>query len=173
MKYFAREAAGKVAEIIKVKAGDDIADLYHPDFVATLVEVSSSVKEGWVRDGGGFVAPGPVETTKEQLAAYAATCRRRSEIGGMSFGGKAVATDAESQTKVLGARVAANADPAFTTPWFGDDGVPVLLDATAIVALSDAMLAHVQGGFVTRAALLDQIAAGTVTTFAEIDAAFA
>lgn len=173
MQRFARVDGGIVVEIMSSPDGEDFANLFHPDLVAACHPCGPDVSPGWSFDGTDF-APAPAVTpSKEQLVAYAATCRRRSELGGMTFNGISVATDAESQTKVLGARVAANANPAFTTPWFGNDGVPVLLDATAIVALSDAVLAHVQGGYVTRAALLDQIEAGEITTFAEIDAAFA
>lgn len=172
MKYYAREVAGKVAEIIELKAGDVLADLYHPELVAMLVEVSSSVKEGWVRDGDGFVVPVVAPPLAEHLIAYAAQRRYEVEIGGMDFEGTRVATDQNSQTKVLGARIAAVADPSFATPWFGEDGSSVALDAAALVALSNAMLAHVQGSFVTRETVNTQIAAGTITTLAEIDAAF-
>lgn len=129
------------------------------------------VEPGWtVDEAGAFHAP---EAAAVDLVAYARDKRWRVEIGGMTFAGITVATDANSQTKALGARIAAGADPNFTTPWFGEGGASAMLDATALTALSNAMLAHVQGSFVTLASIIAAIDAGTITTPAEIDAGFA
>jgi hypothetical protein len=47
------------------------------------------------------------------------------------------------------------------------------LNATQVIALSNAVLAHVQACFATYASIKAAITAGTITTTAQIDAAFA
>lgn len=54
-KYYARNADGVVAEVIE--ADQDINNLYHPTFVAELVECDETVKQGWVFDGKSFKEP--------------------------------------------------------------------------------------------------------------------
>ncbi|MGO4173222.1 DUF4376 domain-containing protein [Bosea sp. TAF32] len=53
------------------------------------------------------------------------------------------------------------------------DGGTYPVDAVAMVANSDAVQAHVNGDFATCAVVKDEIEAGTITTMAEVDAAFA
>ena len=74
---------------------------------------------------------------------------------------------------ILGARMAAQADATFTTKWAATDGTIVALDAAGLVALSNAVLAHVQACFLRFASVKADIDAGNVTTTAQVDAAFA
>lgn len=174
MAKLARIHDGVVVEFLAPLEGFALEDCFPADLLGECVEAADTVEIGWLFDGSSFSAPSLTPPPgKADLIAYAARRRREIEIGGMPFAGMMVATDGESQTKVLGARVAAGADPEFTTPWFGLDGVPVTLDAAAITALSNAMLAHVQGGFVIRGQVFEQIEAGAITTVAQIDEAFA
>jgi len=173
MKYYARMTDDTVAEIVKVKSGDSLEDLFHPDLLTTMVEVSSSVKPGWIRSGSEFSAPEEFVLTKEALLSYAAQRRWRAEIGGMDFGGSQVATDENSQTKVMGARIRATSDSNFTTPWFLPDGSMVELGAAQIIALSDAIFNHVQATFVKRAEVVAKIESGDITTIAQINEEFA
>lgn len=124
-------------------------------------------------DGGGEIAdapPPPPPPTTEQLAAYAADKRWRVETGGISVGGMAVATDDRSKIMIIGARVKANSDPDFTTEWKTAAGF-VTIDAATIIAISDAVQAHVAACFAAEAAVLAEIEGGTITETAEIDAA--
>lgn len=61
MQVFARIAGGTVAELIEIPAEADIAELFHPDLVATMVAVPDpgavAVGHGW--DGERFTPPSP------------------------------------------------------------------------------------------------------------------
>nr|WP_278377177.1 DUF4376 domain-containing protein [Brucella anthropi] len=107
------------------------------------------------------------------LQEYAAAKRWEKEVGGIEVNGLTVATDDRSKTMISGARVAAMANPEFTTAWKGSGGEFVPLDAGAVVAISDAVLAHVSNCFAVEAQVLADIDAGAITTVEQIDAAFA
>ncbi len=107
------------------------------------------------------------------LQEYAAAKRWEREVGGIEVNGLTVATDDRSKTMISGARVAAMANPDFKTSWKGAGGEFVPLDAHAVIAISDAVLAHVSNCFATEAQVLADIEAGAVTTFEQIDTAFA
>ncbi|KAB2655872.1 DUF4376 domain-containing protein [Brucella tritici] len=122
----------------------------------------------------------PVENGEPQvnhpgmtLQEYAAAKRWEKEVGGIEINGLTVATDDRSKTMISGARVAAMANPEFTTAWKGAGGEFVPLDANAVIAISDAVLAHVSYCFATEAQVLAAIEGGSITTEAQIDAAFA
>lgn len=173
MKFYARVSDDKVAEIVKVKAGDDIADMFTAELVATMVEVASNVKEGWVREGDGFVEP-PVDVpSQERLLAYAADRRWRIEVGGIVIAGVPIATDDRSKIMIMGARVAAAANPDWETVWHGADGQTYPLNAAAMIAISNAVEAHVNATFATFAGVKVDIESAAIDSFAAIDAAFA
>ena len=176
--------------------------MYHPSqmpWVADDGRIYSGARQQVVEsDDADYVAwlasgqtprPWPLDAAGEQTAAalqeiltpygmwvdlvgYAADARWRKEVGGITVSGLPVATDDRSKQMLMGARVAANADPAFHTPWVGADGSIYPLDAPQIIALSNAVLAHVAACFATFAAIKIGIAAGTITTRAQVDAAF-
>jgi len=106
------------------------------------------------------------------LKAYLADKRWQAEVGGIEVGGVPVATDDRSKMMIMGARLKAEADPSFTTAWKSGDGFATL-DAPTLIAVSDAVLAHVDRCFAIEAELGKGIAHGTVKTTAEIDTAFA
>lgn len=170
MKKYARIEAGVVVEF--TETDQDIGELFHPSL--TWVECSGAIEIGWTFDGVSFASPPPPPPpAKGDLIAYAANARWRKEIGGVTFAGVAIATDDRSKQMILGARVAASADPAFVTNWVSADGSIVPLDATNIVALSNVVLGHVDGCFSTYAAVVAEINDGSIATIAEVDAAFA
>jgi hypothetical protein len=105
------------------------------------------------------------------LIGYAADRRWRKEVGGIVVGGVPVTTDDRSKLMIAGARIKADANPEFTTNWKTGSGF-ILLDAATIIALSDAVLAHVDSCFETEGEVLAAIDAGTITTREQIDAAF-
>lgn len=108
-----------------------------------------------------------------RLIKYAADLRWQREVGGVVVGGVPVATDDRSKVMITGARVAAGADPDWSTVWHGADGQTYPVDAAAMVAISDAVQAHVNSSFATFASVKAAIDAGEITTTDEIDAAFA
>lgn len=125
---------------------------------------------GWGWDGEAAVPPAPLPV---DLVAYAAEVRWRKEVGGITVAGVPVATDDRAKLMITGARVAAMADPGWSTVWHGADGLTYPVDAAAMVVISDAVQAHVNTGFATFATVKAAIAADTITTTAEIDVAFA
>ncbi|PZU95055.1 MAG: hypothetical protein DI527_02055 [Chelatococcus sp.] len=156
--------------------------------MALLPAEATALNSGFSYDGGAlFVPPGREaavaaivaapgwqdSAAKAALVAYAADRRWRLEVGGILVGSVPVATDDRSKLMITGARVAAMADPGWSTVWHGADGATYPVDAAAMVAISDAVQAHVNAGFATFAAIKAAIEAGTISTMAEIDAAFA
>lgn len=110
---------------------------------------------------------------KVVLAAYAADKRWQKETGGFKFNGLHIATDDRSKIMIAGAREAAKANPDFTTPWVTSTGEIALLDAAAIIAISNAVGEHVNNVFGIYSQVLPQILDGTLTDQSQIDAAFA
>ena len=125
----------------------------------------------WVSAGGEPMLPPPTVLPID-LAAYAADARWRRETGGVVVDGTAIGTDRESQAMLAGAHAYVVATPGATITWKSENGF-VMLDAAAVTALAAAVGAHVQACFAAEAAVVAAIAAGTITTPAEIDAAFA
>lgn len=134
-------------------------------------QVARFVDGAWVIED--VPAPEPVpEPPPPDLVAHAADRRWQKEVGGIIVAGIPVATDDRSKLMITGARLAAMADPAWTTVWHGSDGGTYPLNVAAMVAISDAVQAHVNGTFETFASVKAAIEAGTVTDKAGVDAAF-
>lgn len=106
------------------------------------------------------------------LPNYAAQKRWEKENGGIDVGGARIATDDRSKVMISGARVASESNPNFSTEWKTAEGAFVTVDAAMVVAISDAMLAHVSNCFALEAQALAQIEAGTITNTDQIDLLF-
>lgn len=119
-----------------------------------------------------LLPPLPTEGDTTGLYAYAANVRYEREIGGITLAGMSVATDDRSKLLLAGARIKAEADPSYTTRWKVSNTDRVDIPAAQIVAMSDAVLAWVDRTFDAYDKVANLIAAGTVRTPAEIDAAF-
>lgn len=111
----------------------------------------------------------PPAPPKVDLYAYAADKRWRVETGDVSVGGMTVATDDRSKVMIMGARIKADADPDYVVGWKGADGNFVELSAPQIIAVSDAVLAHVDACFAAEASVAAAITAGAITTTQQID----
>ncbi|MGB3044204.1 MAG: DUF4376 domain-containing protein [Xanthobacteraceae bacterium] len=169
MRY-ARIEGGTAVEFVETDG--DIAKMFHPSL--QFVPAPPGAELGWVLDGGDLDAPPPPPPpTVDELSAYAADARWRKEIGGVAVAGVPVATDDRSKQMIIGARIAADSDPGWTSQWVGADGSIYPLDAAAVIAISNAVQAHVNACFATYASVKTEIDAGTITTMQEIDAAFA
>jgi hypothetical protein len=112
------------------------------------------------------------DPVRSGLVAYARDKRWQVEVGGIVVGGVPVATDDRSKVMIVGARLAAQADPAWSTIWQGSDGQAYPVDAAAMLAISDGVRAHVNASFATLASVAAGIEAGTIADTAGIDAAF-
>jgi hypothetical protein len=90
------------------------------------------------------------EGTKHALASY----RYDKEVGGVTVGGIPVATDRETQSKLIAARILAKEDANYSVDWKGTGGF-VTLDAATIISVADAVATYVQACF-TREKVLAQ-----------------
>ncbi|MFE0015987.1 hypothetical protein ACFWXH_14150 [Mesorhizobium sp. NPDC059054] len=120
----------------------------------------------------GTGTPQPVD-----LVGYAGDLRWRLETGGtgMLFENISIpiATDRDSQVKVFAARYQVDQDPNLTVNWKCPDGTWRILNASAILAASNAVLLHIKKCFDTEQLVVQKIAAGEITTVPQVDAAFA
>lgn len=163
--------------MFELRHNDEVVALVHEGGWVTLPngDVFSPAVAGWSDDDGfALVVHVPPEHEPEpvDLVAYAADRRWQREVGGLTFGAFRIATDDRSKMMIIGARAAAAADPDFTTEWKMADNSFITLDAATIIAVSDAVLAHVAECFAIEAQVLAAIADGTVTTTTGIDTAF-
>ena len=110
--------------------------------------------------------------TLQELYAYNADKRWQAETGGFMFHGMMVSTDDRSKTMLIGARIKADSDPQFATRWKAKDGSFITLDATTVIAISDAVLAHVDACFTKEAAIMLDIDGAAITSYEQIDTAW-
>lgn len=158
---------GKAHEVWSGIAKADVRPM-HPDMLAQVVEVET----GTVNYGDAF-ADGVFTPQSVDLYAYAAARRWAKEIGGITFSGMPIPTDQRTQNILTAAFAAATADPAYTIPqWKLAAGVYAPLSNGQILAIAEAVRDHVQACFTKNQEVDDAIAAETISTPAEIDAAF-
>ena len=83
---------------------------------------------------------------------------------GVAVGGLTINGDDQTMLRLAGARIKAESDSSFTTVWNGD----VTLNASQIIAASDAMAIHVDKAFKAYGA----VKGNTYNTIAEMEVAF-
>jgi len=110
--------------------------------------------------------------TKAELSAYLADLRWQKEEGGTVWNGWPVATDRSSQQKVLAEFVAVSGGlRTENAPWKFADGTFSTVSNADFPSLDMAVRGHVEACFGVEAAIIGQINAGQITTYAEIDSA--
>jgi uncharacterized protein DUF4376 len=107
------------------------------------------------------------------LQELAVSACSKAQAAGITVNGVAVATDAASQARLAGLAHHALSNPAVLFTWKAAPGAFVTLTAAQVTGLQAAVTMHLQACAKTEAELSARIAAGQVTTAAEIDAAFA
>lgn len=163
-----------VADDIVLAATTDQSRLFPQG--CTVIEIFGYTGSDPQADFGGKVYDPVANTIGDapvDLIAYAANKRWQKEVGGITVSGIPVATDDRSKLMMTGARVAAAADPEWSTQWAGMDGSIYPLTAAQVVAISDAVQAHVNNCFAIFATVKTGIDNSTITSAAQIDAAFA
>lgn len=126
----------------------------------------------WREAGNVAHLAAPTPPSRDDLIAYAADKRWRIEIGGCIVDGRPIATDRESQSKLLAEMVAIGAGlRADPSPWKCADGTFASLTSAGMLAVIAGARAHVAGAFAVEAAVVAGIASGTITTTAQIDSA--
>ena len=105
--------------------------------------------------------PADLADEAKQAARDAIKARRNQAMkSGMTVSGVPVHTDDQSQSRIMGAALAATIDPATTVKWKGSDGGFVMLDAPTLIAIAQAIRAHVQACFDREAELLAALSEG-------------
>jgi hypothetical protein len=130
-------------------------------------------RAAWVIEGDAIVLDSG--KVREVLSQHASNKRRTLANGSavINAGGRGIATwcDPESRGAITGLVVASGVVPDITAPWKGADGAFYTLSAADMQALALGMMAHVQSCFAAEAAVLAKIAAGTLTTIEQVEAA--
>lgn len=85
---------------------------------------------------------------KAELAAI----RYAKETGGIVVSGAPIATDRDTQAKLIAVRIKAKENASYTVNWKTAGGF-VSLDAATIIAIADAVSAHIQACFDREAVL--------------------
>ncbi len=124
----------------------------------------------WTGSEVAVYLPPIVPPTTADLLAYAADKRWQVETGGITVAGAEIDTNRDSQAMITGAYAYSQAHPEEPIKFKAASGW-VTLDAATMAAIATAVGAHVQESFAVEEAVDAAIAAGTITTFEEIDAA--
>lgn len=108
-----------------------------------------------------------LDARKKRKLAEMATARYVEETVGITVSGAEIKTDRESQSLITGAALQATQNSDYTTPWKCSNGF-VTLTAAQILAIAQAVRAHVEAAFAKEATVDAQIE--VATTEAELDA---
>ncbi len=116
-------------------------------------------------DGSKWVLD--LDKLKAEKRAKISEARWRAETGGITLNGTEIATDRESQALLTGAVLKAKDDPAYSVRWKAKNGW-FQLDSATLIAVADAVRAHVQACFDKEKQLQEQI--DVAETAAELEA---
>ncbi|MEW9304704.1 DUF4376 domain-containing protein [Labrys neptuniae] len=158
---------GYVVNVIEPPEDSDWA----PPEGCILVEATGAIGDHW--NGSACTAPSQVPISAPELLAYAADRRFAIETGGITLpNGAPIATDRDSQSLITGAwNYVLNSENA--TVSFKTAAGFVSMDADTLKQLALAVGDHVQKCFAAEGTIALAIATGTITTQADVDAAFA
>ncbi len=157
---------GVVANVIVVEP--EVLGEHFPDAIAVPDDLPVAI--GWSYAEEGFVAPPVVAPEAGQLRAYAASRRYAVETGGLTVDGATIATDRDSQSLISGAYAYVQA-ASVTTVSFKSQSGWLTLTAEEIKTIALAVGNHVQACFAAERSVDDAIGSGSITTYAQIDAA--
>jgi hypothetical protein len=136
-----------------------------PEMVAEWAEY-----QAWRALGNTPVPVNTLPALKDAALKALADRRWRAETGGISVNGWPVATDERSQAKFVAAWLAATLDANYSIQWKLADGGFVILDRDKLIAIAQAVRAHVQACFDREAALVMEIqAAADEKSLAAVD----
>lgn len=102
-----------------------------------------------------------------KIARHLRIYRDRRVYEGVTVGGVRIGTDDRTQMRLMAARVMAAEDADYSVNWKAESGF-VTLDAEAVIALADAVRAHVQKCFDAEEA----IAGAVFVSFETLEGAF-
>jgi hypothetical protein len=147
-----------------------------PDYVTWDVTYDAT---RWPVDDAGEQTDAALQAVLEphnmfvNLNYYTVNKRWRTEQGGLTAtAGFPIRTDDRSQAKLTGLYTASQENPAVITQYQAADYTVQQIDAAGMLQLHIDLLTHINFCFDTSATMLAGIAAGTITTREQIDAAF-
>lgn len=169
--YTLPESPGTLRVEALVDFGDGPTEVAHihrasDPYKSAGIDAALTVWEGPITE---WVPPDP---SVDDLKSHAAAVRFARETGGLTIGGQNIATDRESQTLITGAYNLALQDPNLAINWKTATGF-VQIDAPTMIAIATSVAQHVQSCFIKEAEVVADIEGGTITTYAQIDTAFA
>ena len=109
-----------------------------------------------IADRSVYTEEQKIEILKNKLKELNKNIRKSFEFGGIEFGGFWIETDRESQAMITGAYTKAKDNPELTINWKATNGW-ITLNASQIIAVGDAVFAHVQKCFNTEETIVNQI----------------
>jgi hypothetical protein len=121
----------------------------------TWVDCGDDVEEFWEYNSstGSFTNPIPpitIEDIYQRILDDIKRVRQEKETGGITINGVQVSTDRQSQSLIIGARIAAKEaldnSEAYVINWKADNGW-IQLDAPTIIHISNVVREHVQACF--------------------------
>jgi len=157
-----------------------ISDNADPDYLAWTE--AGNLPTVWPRDAAGNQT---VESLQEvltpydifiDLVAYAANARYRHASGGLTVSSISAIpfySDPVARNTLANAYEHVKSMPGSSIDWKLSDGSFVTLDEAALSAAVTAMSTFVQSCFTCESETQDNIGSGTITTHAQVDAAFA
>ena len=114
------------------------------------IDCLDNTEAGWLVENNQVIEPLVTSPTLEEVKAAKlndlASYRYTREVRGFTFNGQRISTDDRAKTLLMGARLEATENPLSTLNWKTDKGF-VVLNAAAIIAISNAVRAFVQACF--------------------------
>ncbi len=106
-------------------------------------------------DWSKTITPEARAAASKALAREVIRLRRDAAINaGIVVGGLPIGTDDVTQTRIMGATVSAMLDPGYSVAWKAASGGFVTLTAQQVIAVAQAVRAHVQACFDREAEIL-------------------
>jgi hypothetical protein len=133
----------------------------------------------WPRDAAGNQTNAALQAVLTpfnlfiDLALYAAFVRYNHASGGVSIGGQPYLSDPVARNTVDSAHTYAVNNPGHITDWKLADGTFIQLNEAQLAHVLQQMATFVQACFTCESTTASSITGGSVTTHAQVDAAFA
>ena len=155
-------------QVVRIDQPFDMGGIQYPSNWLRLMTPSERLAFGAVElpeppvvDGRYYSAPGvphAIEQLKVQKRSEAASKRWERENAGVEVGGRIFATDERTRTVLIGSRIVAKEDAAYTADWKFSNGFATLT-AADLIAAANAVGAHVRACFAAEAAHVTAIEA--------------
>jgi hypothetical protein len=180
MTQFYRAVNGVVAELFTPPAGVTIAQCFTAALAAEFVAVPSgeTPQQGWIVNADGTLsAPVVAPPTQAQLLGAASSMLASLMAIARTYalgGSPAVSVKCDGMqgtgSDLAGLNAWGAANPTATTTWVDDFGVPTTITGAQGVTLALAVVAYGQSVYDVLGTAAMGIAAGTITTVAQVNA---